>query len=376
MEIKLEHVSKKYGRHTAVNDVSITLSSGRIYGLIGPNGSGKSTTLKMMAGLLFPTSGFVKVDEEQVTREMVRQTAYLTELDMFYPHFTVKDMVNFYQSQFPDFQTEQAYKLLNEMQLNRMMVGLMKLSKGDVLICGQSITKEYGKAIKHIGAIVENPELYKFLSGYKNLQQYARMVKGVTKEKIDEVVELVGLTDRIHDKVKTYSLGMRQRLGLAQCLLHDPKVLILDEPTNGLDPAGIREIRDHLKKLTRERGMAVIVSSHLLSEMELMCDRIAILQKGKLIDIQNVKDENIDENDTYFFQVEQPNEAAAVLNQYDLLSKTNGVEIKLAKDEVPAVIELLVMQQIRIYEVKVITKSLEDRFLEMTGETKEEVQHA
>lgn len=118
MEIKLEHVSKKYGRHTAVNDVSITLSSGRIYGLIGPNGSGKSTTLKMMAGLLFPTSGFVKIDEEQVTREMVRQTAYLTELDMFYPHFTVKDMVNFYQSQFPDFQTEQAYKLLNEMQLN------------------------------------------------------------------------------------------------------------------------------------------------------------------------------------------------------------------------------------------------------------------
>lgn len=109
---------QKYGRHTAVNDVSITLSSGRIYGLIGPNGSGKSTTLKMMAGLLFPTSGFVKVDEEQVTREMVRQTAYLTELDMFYPHFTVKDMVNFYQSQFPDFHTEQVYKLLNEMQLN------------------------------------------------------------------------------------------------------------------------------------------------------------------------------------------------------------------------------------------------------------------
>ncbi|WP_426414510.1 ABC transporter ATP-binding protein [Bacillus subtilis] len=130
MEIKLEHVSKKYGRHTAVNDVSITLSFGRIYGLIGPNGSGKSTTLKMMAGLLFPTSGFVKVDEEQVTREMVRQTAYLTELDMFYPHFTVKDMVNFYQSQFPDFHTEQVYKLLNEMQLNPEKK-IKKLSKGN-----------------------------------------------------------------------------------------------------------------------------------------------------------------------------------------------------------------------------------------------------
>ncbi|CAN2252421.1 ABC transporter ATP-binding protein [Bacillus vallismortis] len=130
MEITLEHVSKKYGRHTAVQDVSISLSSGRIYGLIGPNGSGKSTTLKMMAGLLFPTSGFVKADEEPITRDMVRQTAYLTELDMFYPHFTVKDMVNFYQSQFPDFQTEQAYKLLNEMQLDPEKK-IKKLSKGN-----------------------------------------------------------------------------------------------------------------------------------------------------------------------------------------------------------------------------------------------------
>ncbi|MGY0432101.1 ABC transporter ATP-binding protein [Bacillus rugosus] len=130
MEINLEHVSKKYGRHIAVNDVSITLSSGRIYGLIGPNGSGKSTILKMMAGLLFPTSGFVKADEKPVMRDMVRQTAYLTELDTFYLHFTVKDMVNFYESQFPDFQTEQAYKLLNEMQLDPEKK-IKKLSKGN-----------------------------------------------------------------------------------------------------------------------------------------------------------------------------------------------------------------------------------------------------
>src|SRR6476620_12579200 len=109
-------------------------------------------------------------------------------------------------------------------------------------------------------------------------------------EKIDEAVQLVGLTDRIHDKVKTYSLGMRQRLGLAQSLLHDPKVLILDEPTNGLDPAGIREIRDHLRMLAREKDMAVIVSSHLLSEMEMMCDRIAIIQDGKLVDVQQIHD--------------------------------------------------------------------------------------
>ncbi|APH47329.1 ABC transporter ATP-binding protein [Bacillus amyloliquefaciens] len=257
----------------------------------------------------------------------------------------------------------------------RMMVGLMKLSQGDIVICGESITKNYAKAVRHVGAIVENPELYKFLSGYKNLQQYARMVKGVTKEKIDEVIELVGLQDRIHDKVKTYSLGMRQRLGLAQSLLHNPKVLILDEPTNGLDPAGIREIRDHLKKLTREKGMAVIVSSHLLSEMELMCDRIGILQKGELVDIQKVRDEGKEDKDTYFFHIEQREEALAVLSQFDCVKKTNGIEIQLSKQEVPDVISLLVRENIRLYEVKIMTKSLEDRFLEITGGTKEEVQY-
>ncbi|MGX4201360.1 ABC transporter ATP-binding protein [Bacillus sp. JK74] len=258
----------------------------------------------------------------------------------------------------------------------RMMVGLMKLSQGDIVICGESITKNYAKAVRHVGAIVENPELYKFLSGYKNLQQYARMVKGVTKEKIDEVIELVGLQDRIHDKVKTYSLGMRQRLGLAQSLLHNPKVLILDEPTNGLDPAGIREIRDHLKKLTREKGMAVIVSSHLLSEMELMCDRIGILQKGELVDIQKVRDEGKEDKDTYYFHIEQREEALAVLSQFDCVKKTNGIEIQLSKQEVPDVISLLVRENIRLYEVKIMTKSLEDRFLEITGGTKEEVQYA
>lgn len=135
----------------------------------------------------------------------------------------------------------------------RMMVGLMNITSGDIKIAGYSIQSHFEKAVRSIGAIVENPEMYKFLSGYQNLRQYARMANNVTDEKIDEIVELVGLTDRIHDKVKTYSLGMRQRLGLAQSLLHDPEVLILDEPTNGLDPAGIREIRDYLRLLAKEK---------------------------------------------------------------------------------------------------------------------------
>lgn len=170
----------------------------------------------------------------------------------------------------------------------RMMVGLMSITQGEILIKGKNIKSEFEQAIRHVGAIVENPEMYKYLSGYHNLVHYARMVPGVTKKRIDEVVSIVKLENRIHDKVKKYSLGMRQRLGVAQALLHHPSLLILDEPTNGLDPAGIRELRDYLRLLTRTEGITVIVSSHLLSEMELMCDRVAILQQGKLVDVKPI----------------------------------------------------------------------------------------
>lgn len=137
----------------------------------------------------------------------------------------------------------------------RMMVGLIKISQGDILIKGQSITKDFNKAIRHVGAIVENPDLYKYLTGYQNLMHYARMVPGVSKARINEMAEIVGLKDKIHDKVKTYSLGMRQRLGIAQALLHRPPLLILDEPTNGLDPSGIHELRNYLKRLAHDEGV-------------------------------------------------------------------------------------------------------------------------
>ncbi|MBP2258997.1 ABC transporter ATP-binding protein [Virgibacillus alimentarius] len=249
----------------------------------------------------------------------------------------------------------------------RMIAGLMKMTSGEIFICGKDREKEFEEALGHIGGIVENPEMYKYLTGYQNLKQYARMSKGVTKQKIDEVVEFVGLTNRIHEKVKTYSLGMRQRLGLAQSLLHDPDVMILDEPTNGLDPAGIREIRDHLRKLTREKGMSVIVSSHLLSEMEMMCDRIAIIQNGKLVNIQNVHDEAEAETaHRYFFEVESG--YASILKEKGIEYKEveKGIEMELEKDQVPNVIKMLIEHEVRIFEVKLISKSLEDRFLEIT----------
>ncbi|UTI41852.1 ABC transporter ATP-binding protein [Niallia sp. RD1] len=253
----------------------------------------------------------------------------------------------------------------------RMIVGLISMSDGDIFICNESVRDQFEKAIQHVGAIVENPEMYKFLSGYENLLHYARMMKGISKEKIMETVELVGLTERIHDKVRTYSLGMRQRLGLAQSLLHDPKVLILDESTNGLDPAGIREIRDHLRMLARERNMAVIVSSHLLSEMEMMCDRIGIIQEGKLVDVQLVKDFVAVEQ---VFEIElNPVDTAInylknVYPDVQMTSSESGISLTVTRDKIPEIIKTLVLQDFRIFGIKEVSKTLEDRFLELTNQ--------
>lgn len=254
----------------------------------------------------------------------------------------------------------------------RMIVGLMGITSGDITIGGSSIKSEFEEAVGNVGAIVENPEMYKFLSGYQNLVHYARMSKGITKEKIRETVELVGLTDRIKDKVKTYSLGMRQRLGLAQCLLHDPDVLILDEPTNGLDPAGIREIRDYVRRLAREKNMAVIVSSHLLSEMEMMCDRIGIIQNGRLIDVQHMKEFVNGSEVMYELEVTPSETALSILRaNYPNASATlssNGVAVELAKIEIPNIVKVFVQEDIKVFGVKEVAKTLEDRFLEVTSE--------
>lgn len=254
----------------------------------------------------------------------------------------------------------------------RMIVGLMGITSGDITIAGVSVKKNFEAAVRHIGAIVENPEMYKFLSGYENLLHFARMSKGISKAKMDEVVKLVGLSERIHDKVKTYSLGMRQRLGLAQCLLHDPEVLILDEPTNGLDPAGIREIRDYLRVLAREKNMAVIVSSHLLSEMEMMCDRIGIIQNGQLIDVQLVREFVHNEVMAYEFEVAPADEAASFLKtnypDFEINHSGKMISIELNKEDVPKMVKLLTNKDFQIYGIREVTKTLEDRFLEVTGD--------
>ncbi|WP_404432398.1 ABC transporter ATP-binding protein [Sutcliffiella horikoshii] len=253
----------------------------------------------------------------------------------------------------------------------RMMVGLMSITSGDIHIDGASIKTDYEKAVRQVGAIVENPEMYKFLTGYQNLKQYARMMPGITAERLDEVIELVGLTGRIREKVKTYSLGMRQRLGIAQALLHKPKVLILDEPTNGLDPAGIREIRDYLRSLAKEEGMAIVVSSHLLSEMELMCDRVGIIQKGELIDIQSIRDFINDGGKTlYQLECEPAEEAMALMREMDMPHNLaeGRLQAEMNRAAVPMFIKNLVEREIAVFEVKEVTKTLEDKFLEKTSQ--------
>ena len=254
----------------------------------------------------------------------------------------------------------------------RMMVGLMKLTEGEVLIDGSSIKTDFEDAIVKIGAIVENPEMYKFLSGYQNLIHYSRMMKGITKDRINEVIKLVGLESRINDKVKGYSLGMRQRLGLAQALLHRPKLLILDEPTNGLDPAGIREIRQYLRTLAREENVAVIVSSHLLSEIELMCDRVGIIQGGKMVDVQKVNDFiNKDKAVMVSFEVDPLEHALKLIGtsfpEHEIRQDNDKLIMKVEREHIPDVTAKFVEKGIRVYGIQTSVKTLEDVFLEVTG---------
>ncbi|MFC5601829.1 ABC transporter ATP-binding protein [Sporosarcina koreensis] len=248
----------------------------------------------------------------------------------------------------------------------RMMVGLMKQTGGDIVIEGVSLRDDFEEGLSKVGVIVENPEMYKFMSGYKNLVHFARMHNGVTKERIDEVVRQVGMQNRIHEKVGTYSLGMRQRLGLAQALLHRPKFLILDEPTNGLDPAGIREFRQYLRKIAETEGVSVFVSSHMLSEIELMCDRIAIIQNGKLIDIREMSETR----ESFYYIEASPAEKAKQLlldGGFTVEAFKDGMLVNAEQHQIPGLVESFIAEGLQVYAVQPHRKTLEDEFLEMTG---------
>jgi ABC-2 type transport system ATP-binding protein len=205
-----EHLGKSYGARVAVADVSFSVQRGEVFGFLGPNGAGKTTTIRMLVGLVRPTSG-------------------------------------------------------------RVAIG------------GHDLAADRERALGRMGCIVESPDFYDYLTGRENLQHFARMVGAEALARVDELGELLRLRERLGDRVATYSLGMRQRLGIAQALLGEPELLILDEPANGLDPAGIHDLRALLRRLADERGLGVFVSSHLLGEVEKVCDRIAIVHRGRAL---------------------------------------------------------------------------------------------
>lgn len=291
--VELKSLSKTIGKKKIIDNLNLSLFPGQITGFLGPNGAGKTTTIRMMAGLMKPSSG-------------------------------------------------------------------------EVVIEGQNLSEHFEETMSKVGVIVENPEMYKYMSGWKNLVHFARMNKTITTDRIKEVVDQVGMQNRIHEKVSTYSLGMRQRLGLAQALLHRPKFLILDEPTNGLDPAGIREFRTYLRKIAAEDGVSVFVSSHLLSEIELMCDRIAVIQNGKLI---NIREMNEKEEAHYYIEAQPADRAQEILVAQGLVLEASGTGFvtKVEQEKIPTIIQAMVAENLQVFAVQPFRKTLEDQFLEMTG---------
>jgi ABC-2 type transport system ATP-binding protein len=255
----------------------------------------------------------------------------------------------------------------------RMLTGLIRPDAGEVRICGLDLFRDFEKAIRNVGAIIEAPDLYGYLTGRENLEVFAAMIGAAAWSQIEGLAALVSLGERLGDRVSTYSLGMRQRLGIAQALLGEPKVLILDEPANGLDPAGIREMRELLKRLSRERRLAVFVSSHLLTEVEQMCDRIAILHRGKILAIDSVEAMTT-RHSRVRFRTAIPKAALAVLRRHSSVEpEIEGDDLVFAElpdDEIPRALTGLSAEGVPVFEVVRVRPQLEDLFLEMThGET-------
>ncbi|MCS0670078.1 ABC transporter ATP-binding protein [Cytobacillus firmus] len=297
--VQLENVTKIIGKKTIIDNISFDIYPGEVFGFLGPNGAGKTTTIRMLVGLIKPTSGKIH-------------------------------------------------------------------------ICGFDVRKQFVQAMQRLGSIVENPELYKYLSGRENLQIFARMLPDVDEERIQEVIDLVDLTARVDDQVRTYSLGMRQRLGIAQALLGRPDVLILDEPTNGLDPMGIKDLRSFIRKLVDETGLSVLVSSHILSEIELLADRVAIMSHGKIVKVGSVSDLVGALSAGVDWRVSDSFRALAILQEFPYVQAAEVYDdhtIHTLMDESKTSIlnEALMKAGIEVWTIERKVQTLEDLFISLTG---------
>ncbi|MFN8315509.1 MAG: ABC transporter ATP-binding protein [Chitinophagales bacterium] len=296
--IQLKNLSKHYQHFVAVDDLSLTVNKGEIFGFLGPNGAGKSTTLRMMLSLITPT-------------------------------------------------------------------------RGEVIIFGKELSKERNSILANIGCIIEKPDFYLYLSAKKNLELFAKM-NGITpsSSKLEEMFELVGLKGRASDLVKTYSHGMKQRLGLAQALIHQPDLIVLDEPTTGLDPQGIIDLRHLILRLKNEFGKTIVLSSHILSEMELIADSMVIINKGKAV-VQGRVNELLSNEDLIVrFEVADADiakQAIALSPWANFLGNEEGGKLlmQISKSEIPVLNSFLTERGIAVSGIT-YQRSLEDYFLKLT----------
>ncbi|ATP41686.1 bacitracin ABC transporter ATP-binding protein [Solibacillus sp. R5-41] len=294
--VQTENLSKQFGNEQAVSKLDLKIRKGEIYGFLGPNGAGKTTTIRMLLGLMKPTSGKIKIFQKDVTKERV-------------------------------------------------------------------------EILSKIGSLVENPSYYPHLTAYENLEAL-RKILGVPKARIDEVLEIVRLTEAANKKVKGFSLGMKQRLGIAASLLHNPELLILDEPTNGLDPSGIIEIRNLIKRLPSEYGMTVVISSHLLSEIDQMATTVGIVSKGKMIFQDSIEAMRMHAQPKVIFKVNKSEQAwrSLVANGIKAECKEGQIVLDECSDEkVAQIVQILVQEGFSVYRVEEEKQSLEDIFLQMTA---------
>lgn len=293
--LELLNISKNYKNFKAVDNLSLSIYKGDIYGFLGPNGAGKSTSIRMILSLIKPDSGLIK-------------------------------------------------------------------------LFGNEISKDRVKQLSRVGALIEKSDFYKYLTARKNLQILGKLsgVKSLD-DRVDELLEMVGLLERAESKVGTFSQGMKQRLGIAQTLIHKPDLIILDEPANGLDPQGQREIRNLIKRINKEEGITILMSSHILSEIEEIANRMIIINRGRKIIEGNVNDLMYDENMKIIIETDDSEKSIKLIedsNKKDIIDSVNGSSINLItnKKDIAAINKLLIENNINVYSIRPI-KNLEEYFL-------------
>ncbi|MDU7251137.1 MAG: ABC transporter ATP-binding protein [Clostridium sp.] len=259
--------------------------------------------------------------------------------------------------------------------LMKIITSMLFPDEGKIIICGKNLKTEREEALENIGAVVETPEMYGYLTGRQNLNYMASMLKDVTEDDIEEAIRYSNLGDKIDEKVKKYSLGMKQRLGLAQALIGDISLLILDEPTNGLDPLGVVELENTINTLVKEKGVSVFISSHILSEIENICTKVVFIDNGKIINIQKMDEEpQVNNIKNMFIKTDLPEKAAeSVKSIPDIeLSKVekNGVSVLVNTDiyDITKILVTLHNEGVNVEGFSEVKEKLEDKFIKIMGD--------